>query len=164
MQTGKELFKKFCSESGMDKWQIKTTKWYAAGMEDFADWILRKDSINPVEALSAKDVRQLAINTYGDNPYTYAQQREGFIIGYKKAMEEYANQFKQPTKEEWIRVEDCLPDLPTEEHFNWVNVSNGEDIYLSAGYWDGKDWYLYGSAQTIDTITHWMPLPTSPIK
>jgi hypothetical protein len=38
----KESFKKFCAEQGMDQEDINACKWYAAGMIEFADWMLEQ--------------------------------------------------------------------------------------------------------------------------
>jgi hypothetical protein len=114
-----------------------------------------------------KDANSYAVEVWDNNEQEWAYEcfadKQMAIVLTPDEWKEIQDRINAP-KDEWIRVKDLLPELPTEENFNWVNVSNGDDIYLSAGYWDGKDWYLYGSAQTIDTITHWKPLQTPPIK
>lgn len=75
---------------------------------------------------------------------------------------------------EWISVKDRLPEL--HEVVALLNteifMSTGFDKatnWYGAGYlcdWGGKYWSIFGEnrAKTLESVTHWMPLPEGPNK
>ncbi len=87
----------------------------------------------------------------------------GILVGfqvisaiYDEAAELYALQYKG---EQWISVEDRLPDRNI-----LVMVSNYQDEWVCCGdYQDDDCWYNQFSDDTIE-VTHWMKLPSAPIK
>jgi hypothetical protein len=58
----------------------------------------------------------------------------------------------------WISVNDRLPDAATKENMNDVLAFADGEQYV-AHIWNGT-WYSDGC--TVESITHWMPLPEPP--
>jgi hypothetical protein len=69
---------------------------------------------------------------------------------------------KQPTKDEWIRVKDRLP----EENKYVILFGKGDRQFTSL--FNSGVFLAYNPFNDIveecEEVTHWMPLPTSPIK
>jgi hypothetical protein len=98
----------------------------------------------------------------------YSKEDIAINVDYSrfKDLVDFITRLAQPPKDEWIRVEDRLPDKEQEVI---VYFRNEIGWHTTAAYWDGyfmdlcevcgnREGYAY------KTITHWMPLPTSPIK
>ena len=66
---------------------------------------------------------------------------------------------------QWISAKESTPDMKKSE---WViGVANGKryiDAITMVGYDEEEDeWYLDASPETVVSVSHWMPLPLSPV-
>lgn len=78
-----------------------------------------------------------------------------------------------PADSGWISVDERLPDLhicvSLLNNKTWMNTGGDFEVNWHASGWlcefGHKYWNIIGEsrAQTLDSVTHWMPLPTPPI-
>jgi len=135
--------------------------------------------------MKTEEIRKLAEERYGDDMHMWAKQRDGFCEGFKQCIE-YANN--------WIKCTDKMPKKHKLVFAFGINHYQKDRIVrayyvskysMSAEYaeYDGdcdynKDedeyfwpagWYECNEVEEINykvpfEITHWKPMPRSPIK
>ena len=79
---------------------------------------------------------------------------------YQEAKAIYEADFK---KQEWISVEERMPDVLQEVFvYRGKHIGNLMNIYTYVGGDMWQDEYGFGCRQEDEGITHWMPLPEPP--
>jgi len=88
--------------------------------------------------------------------YKYPDERIHFIDGAKWADSHPA----------WVSVEDELPPLHYEgaNSTDFVLIYDGDDVLIAYYNFKEKKWYNEQYGALIIPATHWMPLPTKPVK
>lgn len=105
-----------------------------------------------------EEIKELAIERYGNDPHSFGQQRDGFEEGFKY------HQNLTIKENEWISIYDeRYPKLGIAV---MVRLKSG---YMSVGYRkqeaDRVAWQIFGDiidTPNTDELTHWMPLPQQP--
>lgn len=93
----------------------------------------------------------------GDN--VYAISKADFFNAVSPLLTEIENLKREVEKYKWISVDERLPEP---ELVVIICNASGDFNYRGLGYVDTDGRWWKGSKQLFN-VTHWMPLPTSPI-
>ncbi len=68
-----------------------------------------------------------------------------------------------PTVNEWISVDDRLPDARNDEYLVAVETKHDREHYTTTDHWVSQlqHWYIYDEKSEA-VVTHWMPFPEPP--
>lgn len=156
-----------------------------------------------MEKLTEKEISELAIEEYGNDPHSFGCQRDGFKRGieyyqrliavnsfsinklrtkfYKYVFNKF-NPYLGSLSDRDLLFDFFLPYINKQED-GWIDINDErypkigiavmvhlKSGYISVGYRketeNGVYWQIFGDIieePNYDSITHWMPLPKSPL-
>lgn len=103
--------------------------------------------------MTEQQINELAEKRYGNEIHSFGQQREGYVEGYKAALNQLADQ--------WI---DVRGRLPIKGKLVLFNVEPCDDPYIGMLHHGQFEVWGLGRREPITNmkVTHWQPLPEPP--